>query len=117
MSFQKLKVGDQIIVTKGKDAGKQGTILSVKKDKISLVPIKVLVEGINLATKHVKPNPNTGQQGGLIKKEMPLAISNVAIYNPDSSKADRVSIKMLEDGKKIRVFTSTGEKIPEPAAK
>lgn len=99
---QRIRKGDDVIVIAGKDKGKRGTVLSVSEDR-------VLVENINLAKKHVKPNPNIGEQGGIVEKEMPLAISNVALFNPATDKADRVGFKTLEDGRKVRVFKSNGE--------
>ena len=101
--MQKLKKGDEVIVLIGKDKGKQGKILNVIDDK------KVLVEGINRAKKHQKGNPNAGTQGGIIDKDMPINISNVALYNPETKKADRVGFRFLDDGKKVRYFKSTNE--------
>ncbi len=103
MAMRKIKKGDQVIVLAGKDKGKQGNILRVVGDE------KVVVENINLVKKHSKGNPMKGEQGGIVDKEMPLAISNVAIVNPVSGKADRVGFKILEDGRKVRVFKSDGE--------
>ncbi|HIF55200.1 MAG TPA: 50S ribosomal protein L24 [Methylococcaceae bacterium] len=100
--MQKLKQGDEIIVLSGKDKGKQGKIL--KK-----VGNRLLVEGINRAKKHQKGNPNAGIQGGIIEKDMPIDISNVGLYNPETKKADRVGFKVLDDGKKVRYFKSTNE--------
>ncbi len=104
--MQKLKKGDDIIVIAGRDKGKRGTISQV-------MPTfdKVLVDGINMVKKHQKPNPNAGVQGGIVEKEMPLHISNVAIFNPSTKKADRVGIKILEDGRKVRFFKSNNEVI------
>jgi large subunit ribosomal protein L24 len=101
--MQKLKKGDEVIVLTGKDKGKQGKILRV------LDSGKVLVEGINRAKKHLKGNPNAGVQGGIVDKDMPISISNVAMFNPETNKADRVGFKFLEDGKKVRYFKSTNE--------
>ncbi len=101
--MQKLKKGDEVIVLIGKDKGKQGKILRVIDNA------KVLVEGINRAKKHTKGNPNAGIQGGIIDKDMPISISNVALYNPETKKADRVGFRFLEDGKKVRYFKSTNE--------
>jgi large subunit ribosomal protein L24 len=101
--MQKVKKGDKVIVLIGKDKGKQGKILNVIDDK------KVLVEGINRAKKHQKGNPNAGTQGGIIDKDMPINISNVALYNPETKKADRVGFRFLDDGKKVRYFKSTNE--------
>ena len=99
---QRIRKGDDVIVIAGKDKGKRGTVLSVTDER-------VVVENINLAKKHVKPNPNVGEQGGIVDKEMPMAISNVALYNPATDKADRVGFKTLDDGRKVRVFKSNGE--------
>jgi large subunit ribosomal protein L24 len=99
---QRIRKGDDVIVIAGKDKGKRGTVLSVSDER-------VVVENINLAKKHVKPNPNIGEQGGIVDKEMPMAISNVALYNPATDKADRVGFKTLDDGRKVRVFKSNGE--------
>ena len=98
----KIRKGDDVIVLAGKDKGKRGTVLSVLGDRI-------VVENINLAKKHVKPNPNVGEQGGIVDKEMPMDASNVAVYNPAAGKGDRVGFKTLEDGRKVRVFKSNGE--------
>jgi large subunit ribosomal protein L24 len=101
--MQKIKKGDEVIVLTGKDKGKQGLITKLVGTD------KVLVQGINKAKKHQKPNPNQGVAGGIIDKEMPIHISNIGLYNPDTKKADRVGIKFLEDGKKVRFFKSTNE--------
>ena len=101
----KLKKGDEIIVIAGKDKGKRGTILRVMPND------KVVVENVNMAKKHQKPNPNEGVAGGIVEKEMPLAISNVAIFNAATGKADRVGFKMLDDGRKVRFFKSNDEVI------
>jgi large subunit ribosomal protein L24 len=98
----KIRKGDDVIVLAGKDKGKRGTVLNVLEDR-------VVVENINLAKKHVKPNPNVGEQGGIVDKEMPMDASNVAVYNPAADKGDRVGFKTLEDGRKVRVFKSNGE--------
>ena len=99
----KIRKGDDVIVLAGKDKGKRGTVLRMAGDD------RVVVENINLARKHVKPNPNKGEQGGIIDKEMPLHVSNVAVYNPAADKGDRVGFKVLDDGRKVRVFKSNGE--------
>ena len=99
---QRIRKGDDVIVIAGKDKGKRGTVLAVSDGR-------VLVENINLAKKHVKPNPNLGEQGGIVDKEMPMDISNVALFNPATDKGDRVGFKILEDGRKVRVFKSNGE--------
>lgn len=101
--MQKLKQNDEVIVLAGKDKGKQGKILKIIENK------KLIVEGINRAKKHQKGNPNAGIQGGIIDKDMPIHISNVALYNSETKKADRVGFKFLDDGKKVRYFKSTNE--------
>ena len=103
--MNKIKKGDGVIVTTGKDKGKRGTVLRV------LPTSKVVVEGINRVKKHQKPNPMKGQTGGIVEKEMPLQASNLAIFNSASSKADRVGFRVLEDGRKVRFFKSSGEVI------
>ncbi len=101
--MEKILKGDEIVVITGKDKGKRGTVLKrVDADH-------VLVEGVNRAKKHVKPNPIKGEQGGIVDKDMPIHVSNVALFNPVTKKADRVGIKALEDGRKVRVFKSNGE--------
>jgi len=102
--MNKIRKGDDVIITTGKDKGKRGTILR-------LLESKVLVEGANKVKKHQKPNPVKGQAGGIVEMEMPLDISNVALFNPATKKADRVGIKVLEDGRKVRFFKSNGEVI------
>jgi len=99
----KIKKGDEVIVRAGKDKGKRGTVLSVTADD------HVVVEGVNLAKRHVKPNPQKGTGGGILETEMPLHISNVGIYNTMQGKGDRIGYKRLEDGKKVRIFKSTAE--------
>ena len=101
--MNKIRKGDQVVVTTGKDKGKRGTVLRV------LPSSKVVVEGINRVKKHQKPNPMKGQTGGIVDKEMPMHVSNLAIFNSVSSKADRVGFRVLEDGRKVRFFKSNGE--------
>jgi large subunit ribosomal protein L24 len=101
--MRKIRKGDDVMVLTGKDKGKRGTVLKVLEND------KLVVENINIARKHQKPNPMKGEQGGIVDKEMPLDISNVALYNPNTGKADRVGFKTLEDGRKVRVFKSDGE--------
>ena len=96
----KIRKGDEVIVTTGKDKGRRGTVLQVFEDD------RVLVEGINLAKKHVKPNPNVGEQGGIQDKAMPIDVSNVLVFNPKSKKGERVGFRVEEDGSKVRVFSS-----------
>jgi large subunit ribosomal protein L24 len=104
--MRKLKKGDEVIVLTGKDKGKRGTINQVITDKD-----RVVVGGINMVKKHQKPNPAVGAPGGIVEKEMPLHVSNVAIFNAATGKADRVGIKVLDDGRKVRVFKSNNEAI------
>jgi len=101
--MRKIKKGDKIQVLAGKDKGKQGTVLETRTDN------RVLVEGVNMIKKHVRPNPNKGETGGIIDKEAPLAISNVALVNPSTGKGERVGFKVLEDGRKVRIFKKSGE--------
>jgi large subunit ribosomal protein L24 len=101
--MEKIRKGDDVVVISGKDKGKRGTVLRRSDAE------HVLVEGLNRVKKHVKPNPVKGVVGGIIDKEMPLHISNVALYNPATKKADRVGFRQLEDGTKVRFFKSNGE--------
>jgi len=101
--MQKIKKGDDVIITAGKDKGKRGSVLNMMAND------RVLVESCNMAKKHVKPNPNVGENGGIIEKEMPLHISNIALFNPATGKGDRVGIKTLKDGRKVRYYKSDNE--------
>ncbi len=101
--MQKIKKGDEVIVISGKDKGRRGRVLSVQTDN------KALVEGINIVKKNSKPNPMKGVEGGIVDKEMPIHISNIMLFNAATSKGDRIGIKQLEDGKKVRYFKSNGE--------
>jgi large subunit ribosomal protein L24 len=96
----KIRKGDEVIVTTGKDKGRRGTVLEVFVDD------RVLVEGVNLAKKHIKPNPNIGEMGGIKDKAMPLDISNVLVFNPKTKKGERVGFRVEKDGSKVRVFKS-----------
>jgi large subunit ribosomal protein L24 len=96
----KIRKGDEVIVKAGKDQGRRGTVLEVFDDK------RILVEGVNLAKKHIKPNPNIGELGGIKDTAMPLDISNVLLFNPKSKKGERVGFRIEKDGKKVRVFKS-----------
>ncbi|MDH5435543.1 MAG: 50S ribosomal protein L24 [Gammaproteobacteria bacterium] len=101
--MNKIRKGDEVIVIAGKDKGKQGTVLSIlERDRI-------LVENINIAKRHTKPNPQKGVTGGIVEKEMPLHMSNIALFNPVTQKGERIGIKTLEDGSKVRYFKSNGE--------
>jgi large subunit ribosomal protein L24 len=101
--MRKIRQGDDVIVIAGKDKGKRGSVLRVVDDE------RVVVENCNMAKKHVRPNPNVGETGGIVEKEMPLHISNVALFNPATGKADRVGFKILEDKRKVRVYKSNNE--------
>lgn len=103
--MRKIKKGDDVIVITGKDKGKRGSIVRIVDEQ------HVVVAGANVVKKHQRPNPMKGLTGGLVDKEMPLDISNVAIFNPGTQKADRVGIKTLTDGRKVRFFKSNGEVI------
>ena len=101
--MEKIRKGDEVVIITGKDKGKRGTVL------VRVDADRVLVEGVNRAKKHVKPNPVKGVVGGIVDKDMPINISNVALFNPATQKADRVGFKTLEDGRKVRVFKSNSE--------
>jgi large subunit ribosomal protein L24 len=103
--MRKIRKGDEVIVTTGKDKGKRGAVLRVVDAD------HVVVEGANVVKKHQRPNPMKGQTGGIIDKEMPLHVSNVAIFNPATKKGDRVGTKVLDDGRRVRVYKSNGEMI------
>ena len=103
--MNKIRKGDQVIVLAGRDKGKRG-VVALRKDDDHL-----LVDGVNLVKKHTKPNPIAGTTGGIVEKAMPIHQSNVAIYNAATGKADRVGVKLLADGKKVRVYKSNGEEI------
>jgi large subunit ribosomal protein L24 len=98
--MNKIRKGDDVIVRTGKDKGRRGTVLQVFDDG------RILVEGINLAKKHVKPNPNIGESGGIKDKAMPVDVSNVLVFNPKSKKGERVGFRVEKDGSKVRVFNS-----------
>ncbi|MGD8976678.1 MAG: 50S ribosomal protein L24 [Gammaproteobacteria bacterium] len=101
--MKNIRKGDDVIVIAGKDKGRQGTVIRVYDDE------RVLVENVNVVKKHQKPNPNAGVQGGIIEKEMPLHVSNVLLFNPVTKKGDRVGVRTLEDGRKVRYFKSNDE--------
>jgi large subunit ribosomal protein L24 len=103
--MQKIRRGDTVIVIAGRDKGRRGAVIEVLEDD------RVRIEGLNMAKKHQKPNPNANQPGGIIEREAPLHISNVAIYNPATQKADRIGFRSLEDGRKVRVFKSNREMV------
>ena len=100
--MNRIKKGDQIIVIAGADKGKKGEVVRVAGDK-------VVVQNINIIKRHTKPNPQAGQAGGIIEREAPIHISNVMLFNTASGKGERVGFKVLEDGRKVRVFRSSGE--------
>ncbi|MGA8053452.1 MAG: 50S ribosomal protein L24 [Burkholderiales bacterium] len=101
--MQKIRKGDDVIVIAGKDKGKRGTVLRRVDDE------RVVVEGVNKVKKHQRPNPMRGQQGGIVEMELPIHISNVAVFNPQTKQGDRIGIKVMEDGRKVRFFKSNGE--------
>ena len=103
--MQKIKQNDEVIVIAGRDLGKRGRVTRRSDEK------RVYVSGINMVKRHTKPNPQLNQQGGIIEKEAPIHISNIAIFNPATNKGDRVGIKVLDDGSKVRVFRSNDEQI------
>ena len=102
--MNRINQGDEVIVITGKDKGRRGTVISVND-----IEDRVLVEGVNVVKKHQKPNPNAGVQGGIIDSERELHVSNVMLFNPATGKGDRVGIKTLEDGRKVRFFKSNNE--------
>jgi len=103
--MRKIRKGDDVVVLAGRDKGKRGTVLKIVDTE------HVVVEGVNRVKKHQRPNPMKGVTGGIVDKDMPLHISNVALYNPGTKKADRVGIKALQDGRRVRYFKSNGEVI------
>ncbi len=101
--MEKIRKGDDVVVTAGRDKGRRGTVLNCLENDL------LMVEGVNRVKKHTRPNPMKGQAGGIVEKEMPIHLSNVALFNPGTQKGDRVGFKVLEDGSKVRVFKSNGE--------
>ena len=101
----KIRRDDEVVVIAGKDKGRRGKVLQVHPDG------RVLVSGVNLIKKHMKPNPMLGKQGGIVEKEAPLHISNVALFNPENDQAERVGFRVNVDGAKVRVFKSTGKEV------
>ncbi len=101
--MNKIRKGDEVVVLAGRDKGKRGTVLSIISDG------RALVNDINVVKKHVKPNPNKGETGGIIEKEAPIQLSNLGVFNPSTKKADRIGVRTLEDGVKVRYFKSDGE--------
>jgi large subunit ribosomal protein L24 len=103
--MKRIHKGDEVIVTTGRSKGQRGHVLRVVGSE------KLLVENVNMVKKHQKPNPSLNQSGGIVEKEAPIHVSNVALYNPGTGKGDRVSFKTLDDGRKVRIFNSTGEAV------
>jgi large subunit ribosomal protein L24 len=103
--MEKIRKGDDVIVLTGRDKGKRGTVLKRVDER------HVLIEGVNVVKKHTKPNPMKGQVGGITDKVMPIDISNVALFNPATQKADRVGFKLQDGGSKVRVFRSSGDQV------
>ena len=103
--MQKIRKGDEVVVITGRDKGKRGTVLRRIDDE------HVLVEGVHVVKKHVRPNPTKGETGGIVDKTMPINRSNVMLFNPATGKGDRVGIRVLGDGKKVRFFKSNGEQV------
>jgi large subunit ribosomal protein L24 len=103
--MQRIRKGDEVVVLAGRDKGKRGTVLRRVDAQ------HVVVEGVNRVKKHQRPNPMKGEQGGIIDKDMPIHVSNVALFNPATKKGDRSGIKLLEGGKKVRVFKDNGEQV------
>ena len=100
--MNRIKKGDHVVVTTGKDKGKRGDVVSVHGDK-------VVVSNVNLVKRHTKPNPQANQPGGIVEREAPIHVSNVMLFNPATGKGERIGPKVLEDGRKLRVFRSSGE--------
>jgi large subunit ribosomal protein L24 len=103
--MQKIKKGDNVVVIAGRDKGKRGDVAQIVDDR------HVIVNGVNQVKKHAKPNPMKNQPGGIVSKDMPIDVSNVAIWNPVTQKADRIGLRALEDGRKVRFFKSNGEQL------
>ena len=103
--MQRIRKGDEVVVLSGRDKGKRGSVLRRVDAE------HVVVEGVNRVKKHQRPNPMKGQNGGIVDKDMPIHISNIALFNPATKKADRVGVKTLDDGRKVRVFKSNGEQV------
>jgi len=103
--MKRIKKGDEVIVLSGRDKGKRGTVLRrIDADH-------VVVEGVNRVKKHQRPNPMKGEQGGIVDKDLPIHVSNIALFNPASQKGERAGVKTLEDGRKVRVFKGNGEQV------
>src|ERR1044072_1729848 len=103
--MQRIKKGDEVVVTTRRDKGKRGTVLR-------RVDVQhVVVEGVNRVKKHQRPNPMRGQTGGIVDKDLPIHVSNIALFNPATQKADRIGVKRLDDGRKVRIFKANGEQV------
>ena len=105
--MNKIRTGDQVIVTAGKDKGKQGSVTKILPNG------RCYVSGVQIVKRHTKPNPNAGIAGGVVEREASINMSNISIYNTSTKKADKVSIKSLEDGTKVRIFKSSGKEIKQ----
>jgi len=103
--MQRIRKGDEVVVLAGRDKGKRGTVLR------RVDAAHVVVEGVNRVKKHQRPNPMKGEQGGIVDKDLPIHVSNVALFNPQTKKADRAGVKTLDNGKKVRVFKDNGEQV------
>jgi large subunit ribosomal protein L24 len=103
--MQRIRKGDEVVVLSGRDKGKRGTVLRRVDAE------HVVVEGVNRVKKHQRPNPMKGQTGGIVDKDLPIHVSNVALFNPATKKADRIGMKTLQDGRKVRVFKDNGEQV------
>jgi large subunit ribosomal protein L24 len=103
--MQRIRKGDEVVVLAGRDKGKRGTVLRRVDSE------HVVVEGVNRVKKHQRPNPMKGQTGGIVDKDLPIHVSNVALFNPATKKADRIGVKTLQDGRKVRVFKDNGEQV------
>jgi large subunit ribosomal protein L24 len=103
--MRKIKKGDNVVVIAGRDKGKRGDVAQIVDDR------HVIVNGVNQVKKHAKPNPMKNQPGGIVTKEMPIDVSNVAVWNPVTQKADRIGLRLLEDGRKVRFFKGNGEQL------
>jgi len=103
--MQRIRKGDEVVVITGRDKGKRGTVLRRVSAEF------VVVEGVNRVKKHIRPNPMKGVTGGILDKDMPIHVSNIALFNPGTQKGDRVGFKQLDDGRKVRVFKSNGEQV------
>ncbi|MDH4323706.1 MAG: 50S ribosomal protein L24 [Betaproteobacteria bacterium] len=103
--MHRIRKGDEVVVITGRDKGKRGTVLRRVNAEF------LVIEGVNRVKKHMRPNPMKGVTGGIVDKDMPIHVSNIALFNPATQKADRVGFKQLQDGRKVRVFKSNGEQV------